>query len=411
MMRIRGFVLFVAVSGALALPACATADRFFGMDVGDVWFYPQATQQHLLDQLAAAGLRVARFGVNWDTVEPSPGAFDWSMVDTQMTELAKAGLEPYPILDQSVSWDRVSPSDPPSVVPATSFAPADPAPFAQFAAAFAQRYGAGGAFPTAVSDPVRDFEIWNEEDSYKSYYPVDPAGYASLYVHARTAVKAIDPTATVIMGGLASLWHSDQPTFHVDSYTQSAIADIGHCPDSVGYHAYPLTPGGLIAAVRDFRAVLNGSGCAATPIDLNEFDYVGTGSPADNIEEIAAELPSSNLDVENLMPLPAVIPPSDPNPDLSTYNGLPTFITPAGALTAVGRAYSTVAESSLTPASAPTQRSSPSTGSSKPVRVKTGTTVHRNRHRLHTRRRSRRSRRSRHRRHVKKHPHRRRTAP
>jgi hypothetical protein len=318
----------------------ASADPFYGANVNGVWGFVAAKQQILLDSLSAAGLKLARFDVDWNAVEPQPGVFDWAETDLQITELEQAGMEPYPILHQTPSWDRVDDGLPPGIpnsVPSWSVAPVDPEPFAAFVAAFAERYGVGGSFSTAVSDPVHDYEIWNEEDDSQSYYPVDPVGYAALYVDARRALKAVDPSGTVVMGGLAAVWYSNEPHFNVDSYARTAITAIGYCPDSIGYHAYPLTTRGLFSSLADFRASLDQLGCVRTPIELNEYDYVGSGNAAASVGATAAELPDAHLGVDRMMPLPAV-----PSQDVSVPSSLATLVDETGRLTAVGQAYSAV---------------------------------------------------------------------
>ena len=74
-------------------------------------------------------------------------------------------------------------------------APADPGPFAQFAGAAAARYAPLG---------VHDWEIWNEPNGAFWLPAPNPAAYVA-WLRVMPAIKAADPEATVISGGLLVL--------------------------------------------------------------------------------------------------------------------------------------------------------------------------------------------------------------
>jgi hypothetical protein len=71
--------------------------------------------------------------------------------------------------------------------------PADPADYAAFIGVLAQRW----------AGRVTAYEIWNEEDQSRWWTGApDPAAYARLLKAAYPAVKAADPSATVVLGGM-----------------------------------------------------------------------------------------------------------------------------------------------------------------------------------------------------------------
>ena len=71
--------------------------------------------------------------------------------------------------------------------------PANPNDYANFVATLARRWGS----------LVTAFEIWNEEDSSAWWAGgPDPAAYTRLLQAVYPAVKAVDPQATVVLGGL-----------------------------------------------------------------------------------------------------------------------------------------------------------------------------------------------------------------
>ncbi|MGH8303802.1 MAG: hypothetical protein ACRET5_20345, partial [Steroidobacteraceae bacterium] len=93
--------------------------------------------------------------------------------DQQIAALASYGIEPYPIL----SGDYGS---------------------------FAARYGVGGSFWTARTDPVHLYEIENEPNIAQS-----PVQYAATYRQAHAQILAQDPGALIIAGGLAAIYPDD----------------------------------------------------------------------------------------------------------------------------------------------------------------------------------------------------------
>ena len=340
MRRRRALATLVMAAVVLAVfSVSASASSFLGANIDSTWHYPPAAQNVLLSSLSVAGFRAARFDVSWAAVEPQRGVFDWSALDQEMAAIAAAHLQPFPILDKSAPWDRLRLTHPaPRRVLPDRIAPRSPGPFATFAAAFARRYGVHGSYFTAQIDPVHSYEIWNEENESLSFYPTSATRYATLYAQARSALRRIDPHATVVFGGLAALWHSDSPGFNMAAFTRSALRALGRsCPDSIGYHAYPLTVAGTLVALQSFRSLVDRVGCTRTPIELNEYGYVGRGDSASAVATTARRLMSTSLRVDRLMLYPAIPPPDDP-----LASGHPTLLTTSGALTAVGTALSRV---------------------------------------------------------------------
>jgi hypothetical protein len=141
-------------------------------------------------QIAAArslGINWLRMFVSWRGLEPARGQINPAVLASY--EQGFAGLSPgsHVILDivgtpqwESGSTDEHAP-------------PANPQDYAEFVAALAHRF----------SPWVSAYEIWNEEDApiWWTGAP-DPAGYVRLLRAAYPAIKAADPRATVVLGGL-----------------------------------------------------------------------------------------------------------------------------------------------------------------------------------------------------------------
>jgi hypothetical protein len=119
--------------------------------------------------------------------------------------------------------------------------------------------------------PVQEFEIWNEPDNHVFWAPMpDPAAYGQLYEDTRTAIKAVDPSARVLVGGLT----------HVASFLPAMLAadpGLRGQIDGVAVHPYAATPTAVLDKVIDDRNVLDSLGLTAVPLYVTEFGW--TTSP------------------------------------------------------------------------------------------------------------------------------------
>ena len=95
------------------------------------------------------------------------------------------------VLDTAPLWAASSTSNPPTST----------LQFANFARSLAQRYG----------DRIDYYQIWDEPnlgDRWRG--EVNPIEYAELLRQARDAIKQVDPTATIVLAGLAPTVETSQ---------------------------------------------------------------------------------------------------------------------------------------------------------------------------------------------------------
>jgi hypothetical protein len=149
----------------------------------------RADVEHQAKLMEDAYVRMARESFDWNRVEPRKGWHDWYKFD-QAVEIARAHqVDLIGTLGLSAKWASSAP------VGSTSYAyypPKSTADFAAYAKAVVHRY----------KDRVKVWEIWNEENSSTFWKPGPSAsGYAKLLKAAYAAIKAEDPTATVLLGG------------------------------------------------------------------------------------------------------------------------------------------------------------------------------------------------------------------
>ncbi len=157
-------------------------------------------------RMRSGGVETVRLSLPWAGVQRSPrGDYDWSGFDAAMTEAAKQRIGVLPVLGTSPNWAtgnwRRMPVDGGRARRG----------WAEFVRAAVERYGPGGEFwaehgpgsqrplpPT----PIHAWQIWNEENFFYFVKPVSPGRFARLLAITRPAIRAADPGAEIVLGGL-----------------------------------------------------------------------------------------------------------------------------------------------------------------------------------------------------------------
>ncbi len=259
--------------GGPALPA--PSGIRFGASVNRLFNDGTASPQTIasvLGALRATGATLARSDALWEASEPTAPAggvhtYDWRFDDTVAGDLAAAHLAWLPILDYSAPWAQ-------SIAGQDHSPPSSTADYAAYAGAFAARYGTGGSFwsshPGVPAEPVTAIEIWNEPDNPQFWTPGPDAGrYAELYLAARAAIDAVDPTARILVGGLV------HPATFLPAMLRAVPALAGHV-DGVAVHPYGV-PHVVLTRIAAARAALRALGMGAVPLYVTEFGW--TTSP------------------------------------------------------------------------------------------------------------------------------------
>ncbi len=236
-----------------------------------------------LQALRATGATLARSDALWELTEPAPPTggvhhYNWSFDDRIAGALAAQRLRWLPIVDYTATWDQ-------SQANLQHTPPRTPQDYAAFAAALAARYGPGGTFwrarPDLTPEPVDTYEIWNEPDNGQFWAPTpDPAAYASLYLASRAAIRAVDPSARVIIGGLTRA-----PSF-LPALIHARPSLIGHT-DGVAIHPYGRNAAAVLGKVRAARATLASLGLGSVPLYVSEFGW--TTHPAGTLNFASAD--------------------------------------------------------------------------------------------------------------------------
>ncbi len=179
-MRFRALLALVVASLVLAAPAHA-------VETGVV----EVLHQRVSTVEKASALRAdwVRLWAGWDALEPRQGALDEHHVAAlraHVDALKARGIKVLVVVHLSPRWASGGQGG--------ATPPADPATFGSFM----------GRIAAAVPG-VDAWELWNEPDSPTFFAGgADPAKYAAMLRAAYPAIKAAQPTDTVVTGGMVA---------------------------------------------------------------------------------------------------------------------------------------------------------------------------------------------------------------
>jgi hypothetical protein len=278
----------VALSGlANASPAGAVPAKFWGVVPQSVPTFEQ------LNRVGRGGVDSVRVPILWNVVQPSPsGKFEWYGVDTVVENASAAGVEVLPFLTGAPEW-----AVPGAAVPGTHGGIAA-APvrlptsgvageaWSTFVRAAVERYGPNGTFWTANPQlpkrPIRTWQVWNEPNFKYFVTRPNPGQYGKLVRISSLAIKAADPGAKVVLGGLFSrpreaVWKVKPPQafFAADFLAKMyrRTPGIKSKFDGVAIHPYSTKYTLLKPDIEEVRAVLKANHDAGKGIWITELGW------------------------------------------------------------------------------------------------------------------------------------------
>ncbi|MCS6834672.1 MAG: hypothetical protein NZ750_01470 [Anaerolineae bacterium] len=189
----------------------------------------------IIAQLSQLNVSWVRIVLNWRDVEVVRGTLNLSAIDAAIARLRAANYSILLTLTGAPDWAR--PSATPFVLSLPQYGPPDNlADFAIFASAIATRY----------KGQVAAYEVWTEPNLRRSWIDpqttsretarMSPARYIDLLSEAYRAIKAADPAAMVISGGLAPTGINDRRNSIDDEVFLEALFQQGlaSVADAVG---------------------------------------------------------------------------------------------------------------------------------------------------------------------------------
>ena len=171
---------------------------FFGVN-GYFSGYERSTEEvdTLLPMARDAGMVWTREEFVWDNIEPHQDSFSWDYPDDRIWRTGKReGLGIIGMLLTTPAWARKA-----SCAGSYWCPPRDVNDSYDFVLHTVEHYDGDGQDDCAGSPRVAYWEIWNEPN-FDATWPGSAAEYAALLQAGYNAVKAADPTAQVLVGGV-----------------------------------------------------------------------------------------------------------------------------------------------------------------------------------------------------------------
>ena len=193
----------------------------------------------LVDALKQSGAGYVRVYIDWNMIQPAEGgAYIWSWYDNRLSQLRDAGLGLIATVSNAPTWAIDTTLDPCAYIITEVDA------YYQFLEALVHQY-----------PYIKTWEILNEPDAVPGVrcgtgmmnYGFAGAQYAALLQGAYTRIKALNPSATVLMGGMAYDHFVDEdPDNKFNRFFLDAVMDAGGAPymDGVNFHYFHDFVGG-----------------------------------------------------------------------------------------------------------------------------------------------------------------------
>jgi hypothetical protein len=199
------------------------------------------------DLMVPAGVESVRTAAFWPALQPSAAAPpDLSALDALVANAAQRGLALVPVVYGTPAWAAAYPGE-------LGSPPRDAADYARLLTALIDRYGPAGTLwterPELPRRPVRAWQIWNEPN-LASYWSQQPfaGSYVGLLRVAHAAIRAADPGARIVLGGL--------PNFSWRALRTIYAAGGRGLFDAVALHPYTRRPVEVLRIVDRVRRVM-----------------------------------------------------------------------------------------------------------------------------------------------------------
>ncbi len=232
---------------------------------------PPMRERHLA-RITRMGAGAARIAVSWAEIEPNPPRrtfrdYHWWALDSRIAHLAGHRLRPYAVLNDSPLWAR-EPGTGHFGPPREQYV----SHYAAFAAEAALRYGPGGSFwaanPQLPYMPITNWEIWTEPNHpfFWGEHVPSPRRYAAMLSAAASMIRAAQPEATVVFGGLSGTGKPVKFLRRVMAAQPTLTGQLDH----VGFHPYGATTAQGLRRIERFRDALDANGLAGIWIEISE---------------------------------------------------------------------------------------------------------------------------------------------
>ncbi len=270
-------LLLIPLTATLLALTPASAGTATLPPLGFIGMSPQgATEASDYALMEEAGITSVRQPLNWASIEPRAGdrfAPRWEGLDEQVGLAAEHGIRTFMFLWGTPSW----------VSPRLGGEPVTNArqrgEWLRFLRAAVFRYGPRGSFWREHRDlprlPVRQWEIWNEENIVTFSKEPDPERFGRLVRISGRLLHHADPGSTVILGGLFGRPLQTPPNVPSVGFLSALyrIPGIKRDFDGVALHPYVADAHALEWEIDGLRRVMIFNGDAATPLYVTEMGW------------------------------------------------------------------------------------------------------------------------------------------
>lgn len=240
------------------------------------------------------GVGTLRLHVSWAAAEPEPPTllgheYDFAELDAIVLDAARGGIRVLPFVYSTPPWAAQELDGRSCAVETCYFhAPSTPASRAEwksFVGALVGRYGPGGALwaenPDVPALAIRAWQVWNEQNSPTFYRPQPNVGdYAALLKTSAEAIRARDPGATVVLGGMFGTPSADRrasPSAWAYLRRLYRIPGAADSFDAIAPHPYASSLAGVKEQVDRMRTEARRAGDRGVQMWITEIGWASGG--------------------------------------------------------------------------------------------------------------------------------------
>jgi hypothetical protein len=275
----RKITLLLALALTTMLPAAAQAY----LPAGFIGLSPQGqlgkSDYELMGKSEVGSVRLPLY---WSAIQSEPPGVaepDWSSFDHEVSLAAEAEIRVMPFVLGSPAWAASRSIDLPVRSSWQRWG------WSTFLRATVHRYGPGGSFwreyPELPYLPIRNWEVWNEENIVTFNGRPDPVGFASLIRISGRILHHADPGAKVILGGLFGRPLQIPPNVGSGDFLSRVYRArrVKRYFDGVALHPYVAHARAMGAQLANLRRIMRVHNDGATPIYVTELGWGSSSGP------------------------------------------------------------------------------------------------------------------------------------
>jgi hypothetical protein len=245
-------------------------------------YYPEIPVKHI---------RLWDCGVTWKDINPSPGVFDYSRLDSIINKARDNNIKSFTlVLGMTPQWAARNPNQghyAPWIGPGSNSLPFDMAHWEEYVSNTVKRY----------KGIIRYYQIWNEPQLAEFLYPItDMNALAEMTRRAYRIIKEIDPWSRVVAAPI--LPRPKSGGIKRGSRYLYALKSKGWPVDIYTCHVYPETGRGpkrfktLLKRVQDQLEYMN---APKKPLWITETNYNLLAGPLKTKRMVRSYLRKTNL--------------------------------------------------------------------------------------------------------------------